>query len=358
MDRDVIKFIKKCILFFSIICIIFVPLGVLVDPYNVFHADNLTNNGVEPNKNYIKVRNVFKHPDAYDSFLFGSSRVGFMNVENMNDGTYYDMMASEGLPAEHLRTLKLMIKRGIVPKNIIIGVDDISYFADPALHDNVLYRKFYPWDGKPTEKLGFYLRYLDPITIFESFEVIADHEVADPDYAKRLLTTGTENLDIIPAFNPDNQKPYWADYYYPRPEVFDELREIVALCDEYDINLRVFTNPVYGYTYMQDIENGYLDFLKELASITPYYNFSGFNDVTLDNRYYYENSHFCTLVGDAMIGVMFYGDTDERLLSQGFGMYVTEDNVDELLSILNDQAVNFDIKVNTFKDTINKVDEE
>lgn len=355
MNKDIIKFLKKCILFFLIICVIFVPFGVILDPYNVFHPLNMRNNGVEPNKNYIKMKNVLANPDAHDSYLFGSSRVGFMDVEAMNDGNYYDMMASEGLPYEHLIALKTMIKRGIIPKNVIIGVDDISYFVDPSLHDDILFRKLYPWDGMPTEKLRFFLQYLDTITLVESIEVINDHIVADPDYCDRLLRTGTENLEIPPEFNPDNQKPYWAGYYMPREEVFDELREIVALCDEYDINLRVFTNPIYGYTYMQDIENGYLDFLKELATITPYYNFSGFNDVTLNNKYYYENSHFCTEVGDAMIEVMFYGNTDEHLLSQGFGMYITEDNVDELMDILKAQAVNFDIELNTYKDTINRV---
>ena len=100
------KFVTKCIAFFLILVLIFVPFNVLLDPYNVFHADGLVNNGVEPNKNYIKMRHVIKNPDLYDSLLFGSSRVGFLDVERMNDGTYYDMMYSEGLPAEHLQNLK------------------------------------------------------------------------------------------------------------------------------------------------------------------------------------------------------------------------------------------------------------
>lgn len=354
MNKEILKFIKKCILFFAIICILFVPAGVFIDPYNVFHTSELRNNGVEPNKSFIKLKNVINNPNDHDSFLFGSSRVGFMDVSIMNDGTYYDMMSSEALPAEHLECLKVMISRGIIPKNVTIGVDDISYFVDPEMHDNVLYRKLYPWNGRFTEKAGFYLRYLDPITIIESLEVIRDHKIVDADYSKRLLTTGTENLDIVPSFNPKNEKPYWSDYYYPREEVFDELQEIVDLCNEYDIKLRVFTNPVYGHTYKKDIENGYLVFLKRLSDITPYYNFSGFNDVTLDNRYYYENSHYCTQVGNAILETMYNDWSDERLLSQGFGMYVNSENVDELIELLEEQAVNFDIEVNTYKDLIPK----
>lgn len=349
------NFIKKCALFFAIIAVLFVPFSVILDPYNVFHPQQLVNNGVEPNKNFIKPYNVIKHMDDYDSLLFGSSRVGFLDVSAMNDGVYYDMMASEGLPAEHLSILKSLIKRGFIPKNVIIGVDDISYFVDPSLHENILYRKMFPWDGSAVDKLGFYMSYLDPITNFESIETMMEHTTADPDWGERLLTTGTENLDIISDFNVEkNLKPYWADYYMPRPEVFDELREIKALCDEYDINLRVFTNPLFGYTYMRDIENGYLVFLEELAEVTPYYNFSGFNDMTMDTANYYENSHYTRAIGDKMIECMYEGRVDERLLQQGFGFYVTSENKEELIRILEDQAINYDLPVNTYEHTLNK----
>ena len=353
------RFIIKCLAFFAIICLLFVPFGVLLDPFNIFHATKLVDNGVEPDKNYIKPLNVIRKKDAYDSFLFGSSRVGFIDVTRMNDGTYYDMMASEGLPAEHLTILKAFIKRGIVPKNVIVGVDDISYFVEPSLHKNILYRKMFPWDGTLTEKLGFYLAFLDPITLAESIDTMKDHEIRDPGWGDRLLTTGTEWLEIEPNFDVEhNLKPYWADYYMPRDAVFDELAEMKALCEEHNIKFTVFTNPVFGYTYMQDIDNGYLVFLEKLADVTDYYNFSGFNDVTMDTGNYYENSHYTSAVGDKMIDVMFYDKADERLLEQGFGYKVTADNVDDLLEILRAQAVNYDLPVNTYSDTLNRKESE
>ena len=74
------KFIIKCICFALILGIIFVPFAVIADPYNIFHVNHPKNNGVEPNKNYMKMHNVLTHPDKYDSFLFGSSRVGFIGM--------------------------------------------------------------------------------------------------------------------------------------------------------------------------------------------------------------------------------------------------------------------------------------
>ncbi len=354
------KFIIKCIAFALILGIIFIPFSVGVDPFNIFHVSSPRNNGVEPNKNYMKMHNVLTHPDKYDSFLFGSSRVGFIDVGKLEDGVYYDMMYSEGTPREHLDNLKVMISHGIIPKHVVVGVDDISYFVDPDFHQNQLYRLPCPWDGTLSDKAGFYLRYFDLITLSQSLEVMKEHAEKDydPDYQMRLLETGTENLDIPPAFNYDGAKAWWSDYYYPREQVLTEIRELVDLCREHDIELKVFTNPLHALTYAKDIDNGYLVFLEELAEVTPYWNFSGFNGVTLDYSNYYETSHYCPAVGDMMIDSIYKGKTDKKLLSEGFGMYVTQDNVGELMEILNEQAVNFDLPVNTYSATINRTEEE
>ncbi len=350
------QFLIKVTIFALILAVIFVPFAVFVDPYNIFHASNPVDNGVEPNKNYLKMKNVLSHPDRYDSFLFGSSRVGFIDVSRMEDGNYYDMMYSEGLPAEHLDNLKQMIKHGIVPKNVTLGVDDITYFVDPALHTNQLYRLPFPWDGTPSEKLGFYLRYFDLITLSQSLHVLHDHKINDPEAMSRLMSTGTENLKIVPAFNYEGADAWWSSYYYPREEVLEEIREFKELCDENDIQLRVFTNPLHALTYTKDIANGYLVFLEELAEITDYWNFSGYNEITLNYDNYYETSHYCPAVGNLMIDTVYYGKTDETLESQGFGVYVTKENVKELTTLLREQAENYGLPVDTYPDTINRVD--
>lgn len=349
------KFLSRAVIFFLILVILFIPFNVILDPYNVFHPSKLVNNGVEPNKNYIKMKNVLDHPDKFDSFLFGSSRVGFLDVERMNDGTYYDMMYSEGLPAEHLDNLRTMINHGVIPKNVIIGVDDITYFVDPSLHENILYRKPFPWDGSVLDKAGFYIKYLDIVTTAKSIKTMEEHDAWDTGYGERLLTKGTENLDIESQFDATGAKPYWADYYMPRTEqALADIQAIIDLCKENNIHLTFFTNPLHGLTYTKDIENGYLTFLSDLAEITDYYNFSGYNNYTMDSSNYYETSHYTRELGDKVIDAIFYDKVEDDLKKQGFGFYVTKDNKEELLKILNDQVINFDIKINTYKDTINK----
>ena len=41
----------------------------------------------EPNQHYLKVKYVLNYPDKYDSFLFGSSRVGKIDVNKISHST-------------------------------------------------------------------------------------------------------------------------------------------------------------------------------------------------------------------------------------------------------------------------------
>jgi hypothetical protein len=95
-------------------------------------------NGVEPNKNYIKTRYIIENPDKFDSYLFGSSRVANIDTSLINGYNCYNMTYSEGLTLEHYYNLKTMTDRNIIPKMLIIGVDDISCFINPSSHINDL----------------------------------------------------------------------------------------------------------------------------------------------------------------------------------------------------------------------------
>ncbi|HOO28154.1 MAG TPA: hypothetical protein PLU43_06785 [Lachnospiraceae bacterium] len=338
------KFLFKILVFFLILFAIFAPVNILIDPYNIFHYDDPVNNGVEPNKNFIKTKYIIHNQDKFDSLVFGSSRAGFIDVEKIPGGTYYDMASSEAVPQEHVNTLKVLIKNGFVPKNILLLVDDISCFVDPAVHENTLYRVPYPTGGFISQ-LEFYSKYCDLLTTYQSLSVIREHEDNDPDFAERFRRTGTERLDIVSEFTgkyeDGTEVPgYWADYYSLRlTEATAQIQEFVDICEQYDINLTIVTNPLYCKTYERDLENGYLEFLDALADVTDYYNFSSFSNVTEGTGNYYEASHFIPAIGRMMIDAAYNGEVDPVLLKQGFGVKVTAENKEEFIEFLREQAV-------------------
>ena len=338
------KFLIKLLVFSLILLAIFAPVNIIIDPYNIFHYDSPVNNGVEPNKNFIKTKYIIHNQDKFDSLVFGSSRAGFIDVEQIPGGTYYNMASSEAVPAEHVQTLKVLLKNGFVPKNILLLVDDISCFVDPAMHENVLYRTSYP-SGGLISHLEFYTKYCDLLTTWQALSTIREHEDNDPDFAARFRRTGTERLNIVSEFDGTNGDGteavgYWAGYYSLRlDESIAEMQEFVDLCEENGIRLTVVTNPLYYKTYALDLENGYLDFLKELAGVTDYYNFSSFSNITMGNSNYYETSHFIPAIGNIMIDAAYNGTVDPALAAQGFGVKVTKDNQAEFIEFLRNQAI-------------------
>lgn len=325
------KFLRKIAPFILFILTLEIAIPMIVDPYNVFHWKRIRDNGVEPNSNYIKMQYILHNPDKFDSFLFGSSRTGFINVEKIPEGNWYNMSYSEGLPQEHLENLRELIAHGIIPKNVMIGVDNISCFVDPSIHDKQFYRIPYPRTNKP----AFYANYFSIRGVLLSLKTIREHEVNDSDYVERYYRSGCSKRNPSLKTTWEGDAPYWEDYYRDyMSEAVLSIRQTAQLCEEYGINLIVFTNPIYYKTYEESKNFGYEVFLEWISDPTDYYNFSGINDITTDQSNYYEASHFKEEVGDMIIDRIFNGVTDETLESQGFGYYVTVENLKEFQEAL------------------------
>lgn len=326
------KFLLKIAPFVAVILLLEIALPIVVDPYNVFHWRNIRDNGVEPNKNFIKMSYILENPDRFDSFVFGSSRVEFLDVTRLTDGNYYNMCYSEGLPAEHYENLKILIANGIIPKNVLMGVDNISCFVPPSWHEGQHYRIAYP----EKNKLGFYANYLNFSMITSSLSTILNHVPDDPYWADRFYETGSASRQHRMENDWSNDAPYWSPYYENYIyEAIEDIKSVIELCEEYDINLTIFTNPIYKTTYEKSYYYGYGTFLAMLGELTDFYNFSGKNDITTNQDNYWETSHYKMEVGDLMIDFMKNGYHDEELESQGFGMHVTDENFDQYNRMIN-----------------------
>jgi len=75
--------------------------------------------------------------------------------------------------------------------------------------------------------------------------------------------------------------------------------------------------------FLRQDQEAYYNFLKGLSNLTSYWDFSGINEITTDNFYYYETSHFRTIIGDRMMDIVLEGKQDD------FGQWITPQNIDE-----------------------------
>jgi hypothetical protein len=112
----------------------------------------------------------------------------------------------------------------------------------------------------------------------------------------------------------------------------DALRELVALCRQHHINLIVFTTPHHRIILDHFSEEDYISFLRGLSEITPFWDFSGYNSITMDNKNYFDHSHY-NLSVSRFIAARIFNDTTLNVPSD-FGAWVTEKNIDSHLQEL------------------------
>jgi hypothetical protein len=76
-------------------------------------------------------------------------------------------------------------------------------------------------------------------------------------------------------------------------------------------------------------KDDYLNYLKSIAKITDFYDFSGYNSITTNNCNYYETSHYRPHIGELIAGRIF---KDKNIsIPNDFGTWVTKENVDKYL---------------------------
>lgn len=342
---------KLCLL--GLLCMAFVcAVSMTIDPYNVFHWKNARDNGVEPNKNYVKTQYVLHNPEKYDTFIFGNSRVGSIDAAKISDSCY-NMYYSEGLPAENYENLRAFLDGGVQVKKVYLGIDDVTCFVDPSLHNDQLIRR--PFRAGEA-KLFFLWDYLDASVALQSLETIRAYTGAEPAFQERLYSTG--NYYLATQLTEESlAQEEWPNYFawYGEGAIRD-IEKVIGLCEENGIALVVFVNPEFHVRWEEAAERGYLDFLGQLAQITDFYSFGGYNSVTADPANFHDISHYKQQVGDSMIRVMEQGRGEddgradalqagsqepdverkriEALREEGFGRYVTKENVGEYLEEL------------------------
>lgn len=306
---------KKFILRFIVLVCIF--LGIImfinykIDCYGIFTSD-YNKVGQETNNNFIKTKYIIENPEKFDSFIFGSSRVEYIPVENLQCGKFYNMTYVQGIPSEWLDTIKAFKENNVNMKNIIIAIDDFSATIFPEEHKN-------------SPNLLSYSDIKNNIS-----NIIKYYLLKNPfdERSKTILKNGrASNVNIEGTgrvVRIDDESFYSSDEHlnkemFERPtilgnyennridEVIREIQEIKKLCDDNNIELTVIFNPLHITTYENQNKEKLSEFKSRLAEIIDYWDFNNINEVTTNNYYWYETSHYREIVG-AMILKTIYGN--------------------------------------------------
>ena len=334
------KFLRRVSIFLLYGFLLQVVLPVAVDPFNVFHADNIRDTGISTNSNYVKVKYVLDNPDKFDGFIFGSSRIGAVHAEKI-PGRIYNMMYPGGMPSEHLLNLKTFVENDVKLFKIYLGVDSLSYTGDIIEH--IIQPSRCPYEYLYDDPKYFFSLYMNPMDTLRSIFIMFTSPEKPIDRA-RFYSTGNGivyNQETKYIWKNDKDIRITMGRGMHIAESLRDIQKIYEICREHKIELTIFTNPMHRLTYMASLDKRYFEFLEGLAKITDFWNFSSLNNVTLDNNSYIDDSHYKAETGDIMLNVMCSGEVYPELQAQGFGVKVTRENAKDFISMLRRQAEDF-----------------
>ncbi len=317
----------------SLLCL----TNLIVDPFDIFGVGILPRPRLD-NLRSIKIRYLREHHDLYDSYIFGSSRIGILDPvwleRYLPERRFYNMFVPGSSPYDQVRHLRYFLRQGYTVKRIFLQYDIEPEYAPPP---DMLFMRLHPLvtGENPVVAKARYLvlfsrdaleaklRYnFDPpsVVYYPASGHMIDLEKerwieAHPE--EHLAREGTfhERVTREPVF------PGWV-----LQQKLDGLSEFVALCRRHDIVLDVAVTPHNQIYLDRQNRQGYLYELRRLAEITGgYWDFSGYNSVTTNNLNYFESSHYRPQVAFWLLARIY--EQEPQSVPADFGRYVTPANL-------------------------------
>lgn len=322
---------KKKMFYITLTMIMFLLLGsisinYILNPYGIFKKYKNYEVSTPINERYLKTSYILDNPQKYDSFIFGSSRVGTLEGEKLEKiGKFYNMTFSSGIPKEILKILQLFIDSKIEIKNIILGIDDFDFYTDPKTHEEILYKLSYKKLNTSKYNILKYYLFKNPLNkinytyLFKKEKVYYD-----------ILHTGKwekKYTDIQIENNLELHKRKLLNIKVNKANIdriektITEIQQIIDICKKNNINLTVIYLPLYKSTYMANKD--LIDKSKrELEKIINYWDMVKVENYTNNEYYWYEESHYRPILGKMILKRVFEENFDRDIsLPENFGVY-------------------------------------
>ncbi len=141
----------------------------------------------------------------------------------------------------------------------------------------------------------------------------------------------------------------------------DEVRAMIRIAQEKGIETQLATHPVHArllqMLYAAGMWNDFEQWKRDIVAINdeeakraghppfPFWDFSGYNavttepvppagDATTPMKYYWDPSHYRSILGDYMFDTMYGTSSPERRIPPGFGVRLTSENIDAHLAAM------------------------
>jgi hypothetical protein len=322
------KWVLISLLIIMLLLIFNTLLMVWIDSYSIAHPKQ-DHYYCEPNRNFLKTEYIRSNPTLYDSFIFGSSKVGAINPYEIKEGHFYNMTYSAGIPHEHLINIKLFLRSGVKIKHLLIGFEEISYLEPFAKRQHQGITKAHPLatgNSWLSQYLYYFFRFPAKVDrtnlmtkLFHPDRTVTMDVFHQKSYYAQL-TQQFQNRDI-------NETEYVQQPKFSIPAGYhgdelkgtlNDIKEIIQVCRANHIDVKFFINPIHNVTYEATDKALLTKFKYSLAQLTDYYDFSGPNSITRNNLYWSDTTHYDIRVGEYILESLYhYGKPPKD-----FGIYV------------------------------------
>ena len=235
-----------------------------------------------------------------NTIILGGSRVHYLNpkdLEKYTNDKVYNLGLSYATLEEQYYFLKYSIEHFKI-KNVVIGLN--LYPFSEVLEDNSS-----DFDRDLFED-GFTIfnqikHYLD-LPLFKYLKYAYKNEYTEPFYKDGAITAYHQSI-VLKNNSWEKRKENSYEGYYKKYADYLEwgetglnyYRQMVQLCKDNNVNLKVFTTAI-NVSQLQILEDlGKMDIYykwkDELAKIEPYYDFMTINSVTKNDDYFIDTSH-------------------------------------------------------------------
>lgn len=326
-------------------------LNFMVNPYEIFEYQAL-GQGIYHNQRYEKINFLKNNHQRFDSYLIGSSRVGFITPQKIEsylpESKFYNAWVSSGNPLDAQIFIDWLIKNHYEVKYLLIqiGLDHCINIIDYRLAGDMQRNWHYEiTNGSPIDFYGPYIfgflmkairQKIDGLLQDKSIPQFEDEQTGVWGYTIREQERH-KNLKAYIANEPTFHKPKAIPKNFMSAMQITLLKEALnklnTQCKDYQIKCIFMTAPIYykdAQRYSQDLRYSILELLAQNLS-DGFWHFDYLNSITTDEHNYYESTHQLPEVDTMMLARIFGDNANTR---KDFGIFITKENFDESLKDL------------------------
>ena len=278
-----------------------------------------------------------------NTILLGGSRMHFMNpkdIEKYTKDRVYNMAFSISTLEEQYQFLKYSIEK-FEMRTVVIGLNLYTFSQKLKANENSDYDQEILEDGFTWSKqIKYYME-------FPLHKYFSDYVAKG--YAKPLFKNGgrTQYSEVLFADNKSWKAKeaevvdgytrfYYNEYLTWGESGFNQLKKMVKLCKESNVELKLFTTAVHA-SQLKILSNLnktdiYFKWKKKLATIAPYYDFMYYNSISKNADNYNDPSHLLQKHGNLYFSKIFGDKLPKK--DDDFGVWVTQESIDEHLKFL------------------------